>query len=135
LQELGTIFPEIDIPSPKLFLRTKWWQDEFSFGAYVAPLVGFNPLSFEIMAKSVEDKLFFAGDGTTSARFGTADGSYTTGVRAARRILELKEQMEKHDHTFQIPDDVLDMDEIRRAFAELELNVGGRKIPDKIIKP
>eukprot|EP00301_Raphidiophrys_heterophryoidea_P026573 c9208_g1_i1.p1 GENE.c9208_g1_i1~~c9208_g1_i1.p1 ORF type:complete len:561 (+),score=127.70 c9208_g1_i1:113-1795(+) len=87
LGELKSLFPDIDIPPPAELVRTQWYKDRFTFGAYSSPEVGTDPLSFEYLAQDIGGVLFFAGEATSSDRFGYVDGAFISGQREAQKIL------------------------------------------------
>eukprot|EP00911_Craspedida_sp_UC1_P001237 UC1_evm2s933 len=86
MNELRTIFPEINVPDPVELVRTHWWLDEFSRGSYVDPLVDVDPVCAEYLGEPVSGRVFFAGEGTSTLRFGYVDGAYETGLDAASRV-------------------------------------------------
>ena len=89
LSELQSIFPDVDVPKPKKFMRTFHRQDEFMRGSYFSPSVGTDPLSMAYLAEPVGNRVLFAGEATSTTRFGYADGAYVTGVRASVEALGL----------------------------------------------
>lgn len=94
---------------------SKWRNDEFSKGTYPFLPVNQSPKvsicarkgrevwccygaltfysssrtaqEFEVMAESVDDRIFFAGDATTSVYSGTVRGAYLSGIREADKVL------------------------------------------------
>ena len=78
-----------DIPLPKQFLRTRWHQNEYTFGAYSFATNGTGSMDFKVFREPVDNKLFFAGEHTTAAYRGTVHGAYLSGVRAARQIMKI----------------------------------------------
>lgn len=89
VSELQKIFPEAHVPRPRKMLRTFHRRDEFMRGSYFSPRVGTDPLSMKYLAEPVAQRLFFAGEATSTTRFGYVDGAYVTGQRAASEALEL----------------------------------------------
>jgi len=87
--ELQRIFPDIAVPQPTKMIRTKHRQDEFMRGSYFAPRVGTDPLSMKYLAEPVADRIFFAGEATSTTRFGYVDGAYVSGLTAAKSALAL----------------------------------------------
>jgi monoamine oxidase len=72
---------------------TRWSLDPTSFGAYSVPEPGFwdmrEVLRRPVSAGSGPPRLFFAGEGTSEARFnGSYPGAYTTGYQAAMEIAQ-----------------------------------------------
>jgi monoamine oxidase len=64
-----------------------WQGDPFSRGAYSYGKVGADGAQ-EVLAKPVDNTLFFAGEATASpGSNGTVHGAVASGYRAAREIL------------------------------------------------
>ena len=78
-----------NIPNPTKMIRTKWQTNENSFGAYSYTAVGTEMQHFEDLAEQINDKLFFAGEHTSSDYFSTAHGAYLSGIREADKIIDL----------------------------------------------
>lgn len=78
-----------NIPNPTNMIRTKWQTNENSFGAYSYTAVGTEMQHFEDLAEQINDKLFFAGEHTSSDYFSTAHGAYFSGIREADKIIDL----------------------------------------------
>ncbi len=78
------------IPTPKNMLRTKWGNDEYTFGSYSFPTTGTRSTDFDVMAKAVENRLFFAGEHTERDYRGTVHGAYLSGSREADKIIDLQ---------------------------------------------
>jgi monoamine oxidase len=74
-------------PDPTAAVRTTWSEDPFSRGAYTYVAVGAEPADLDFLAGPVGARLVFAGEHTTSARMGYADGAMATGLRAATHVL------------------------------------------------
>lgn len=72
-----------DIPEPTFYLCTRWYQNPYSYGSYSFFSVGSSPYVFEDARKSVQNRLFFAGEHTTLSYLGCAHGAYDTGLKAA----------------------------------------------------
>lgn len=116
MDELKTIFPNVTIPRPSSMYRTKWRQDKFAYGSYSIPLVGTDPLVYDYLAEPIADRVFFAGEHTsTDLRAGYADGAYISGHREAQRIVTSISQ----NQPYQSPVDQLSvqrLDEIRKLW-------------------
>lgn len=67
---------------------TRWGADEHSRGSYSYPGLGCRASDFDALASPVADSIYFAGEHTSSSRFGFADGAYASGLREADRIIE-----------------------------------------------
>jgi len=72
---LRRIFGE-DIPNPKRTHATKWNVDEFSYGIYSFNKVGHSPSFRKRLKEPIDDKIFFAGEATSSKFWGTLHGEH-----------------------------------------------------------
>ncbi len=88
MQHLKTIYGN-SIPNPTNMLRTKWGQNINTFGAYSYATNGTTSADFDTLAKSVNNKLFFAGEHTSREYRGTVHGAYLSGIREADKIIDL----------------------------------------------
>lgn len=88
MQHLKVIYGNA-IPNPTNMLRTKWLQNENSFGAYSFAANGTTSADFDILATSLNNKLFFAGEHTEREYRGTVHGAYLSGIREADKIIDL----------------------------------------------
>jgi len=74
-------------PEPTDVVRTGWSDDPFARGAYSYVAVGADRADLDLLGDPVGERLLFAGEHTTSARAGYADGAMDSGLREAARIL------------------------------------------------
>jgi monoamine oxidase len=67
-----------------------WRNDPFSYGAYsYVPVGGLR--AREVLARPIEQTLFFAGEATANAGFqGTVHGALESGLRAAHQVLDAR---------------------------------------------
>jgi polyamine oxidase len=79
-----------DIPEPIAVRMTRWHQDVYSYGSYSFIPVGASGETYDVMAQSVDDKLFFAGEATHRQYPGMVHGAYISGVREANKIIDGK---------------------------------------------
>ena len=89
LDSLATIFnlsrSEIEAQLEASYVHN-WRDDPFTRGAYAyVPVNGLDDQ--RILAKPVENKMFFAGEATSIGHIGTVHGAIQSGERAAREIL------------------------------------------------
>jgi len=63
-----------DISNPKRTFATKWNVDEFSYGIYSFNKVGHLPSFRKRLKEPIQDKIFFAGEATSSKFYGTLHG-------------------------------------------------------------
>lgn len=94
-QIIGEIMPHLraiygnSTPLPKAMLRTRWNSNPHSFGSYSFPSKGARVSDFSILAESIANKVFFAGEHTEADYFGTVHGAYLSGIREAEKIVDL----------------------------------------------
>ncbi|HSG85757.1 MAG TPA: NAD(P)/FAD-dependent oxidoreductase [Candidatus Limnocylindrales bacterium] len=75
------------MPVPVAATRTDWSGDPFSRGAYSYVSVAASPADLDLLGEPHGGRILFAGEATTSARVGYADGALSTGIREAKRLL------------------------------------------------
>jgi monoamine oxidase len=75
------------VPKPAAMRRTSWSADPFARGSFSFPAVGATPEQRVALSQPVDDRLFFAGEATSSDAFGTVQGARDSGQRAARDVL------------------------------------------------
>jgi monoamine oxidase len=75
------------VPDPVAAVRSEWWRDPYARGAYAFIRVGSAPADLELLGQPLEGRLLFAGEATSHARVGYADGALSTGIREAKRLL------------------------------------------------
>jgi monoamine oxidase len=75
------------VPEISALLRTSWATDPWSLGSYSFLPVGATPALREALAVPVEDRLFFAGEATSTAAPSTVHGAAETGDLAAASVL------------------------------------------------
>lgn len=78
------------IPDPTNILRTKWKQNENSFGSYSYATNGSTSNDFDELSNEINNKLFFAGEHTERDYRGTVHGAYLSGIREADKIIDLQ---------------------------------------------
>ena len=74
--------------TPTHTLLSRWGTDPWTRGAYTYIAVGATPDDFAALAAPASDRILFAGEHTTSTRYGYADGAFQTGIREAKRLLQ-----------------------------------------------
>ncbi len=75
------------IPRPTDVVITRWKNDPYSNGSYSYIPVGSSPADQETLSQPVSGRILFAGEATSTARYGYADGALSTGIREAKRLL------------------------------------------------
>lgn len=77
------------MPNPIQSICTRWGDDPFSYGSYSHVRVQSSGSDYDILAESVENRLFFAGEATIRQHPATMHGAYLSGLREASRILRI----------------------------------------------
>ncbi|KAK8651831.1 hypothetical protein V6N13_141410 [Hibiscus sabdariffa] len=77
----------VDVPDPIQTICTRWGNDPLSYGSYSHVRVQSSGRDYDILAESVGNRLFFAGEATTRQYPATMHGAYLSGLREASRIL------------------------------------------------
>jgi polyamine oxidase len=75
------------VPAPVATARSEWWRDPYARGAYSFIRIGSTPADLELLGQPLGGRLLFAGEATSHARVGYADGALSTGIREAKRLL------------------------------------------------
>ncbi|WP_390618559.1 flavin monoamine oxidase family protein [Maricurvus nonylphenolicus] len=78
-----------DIPGPEAVKITRWRSDPYALGSYSYLKVGATTKHRKHLAEPVNNRLFFAGEATSSAYPATTQGAYLSGLREAERIRDL----------------------------------------------
>ncbi|XVF18973.1 hypothetical protein REPUB_Repub11eG0070500 [Reevesia pubescens] len=77
----------VDVPDPIQTICTRWGNDPLSYGSYSHVRVQSSGGDYDILAETVGNRLFFAGEATTRQYPATMHGAYLSGLREASRIL------------------------------------------------
>ena len=70
------------------FIHSSWGLNDFTLGSYSYALPG-RSNDRELLQKSLNKKLFFAGEATSEYYYGTCHGAYLSGIRAAEEIISM----------------------------------------------
>lgn len=76
-------------PYPTSFLITRWGTDPFAKGSFSYPRIGSSNKDYALLAKPVNNRLFFAGEATSMTDPSTVTGAYLSGIRAAKEVAAL----------------------------------------------
>ncbi|MEM9998230.1 MAG: NAD(P)/FAD-dependent oxidoreductase, partial [Bacteroidota bacterium] len=77
------------IPEPTGFQRTRWASDVFSYGSYSVLSPGVDEATVRALGAPVSDRLFFAGEATSTDYPSTVHGAYLSGQREAERLMAI----------------------------------------------
>lgn len=75
------------IPEPTRARVTRWGKDPYSRGAYFFPRIGSRAGDVAALSSPVGKRLFFAGEATSAAFFGTVNGAILSGRREAAKVI------------------------------------------------
>lgn len=78
-----------DIPNPTKMKRTKWNTNQYTYGSYSFATNGSTAEAFDVFEEEIANKLFFAGEHTIADYRGTVHGAYLSGIREAKKIIDL----------------------------------------------
>ncbi|GBG75206.1 hypothetical protein CBR_g19719 [Chara braunii] len=76
----------IKVPYPLQTVCTRWGSDPLCLGSYSHVAVGASGEDYDILAESVDDCLFFAGEATIRRYPATMHGAFLSGLREAGNI-------------------------------------------------
>lgn len=65
---------------------TRWGQDPYARGSYSYPATGSSLADYDVIGEPVGNRLYFAGEATSSRHFMTAHAAFLSGVRVANDI-------------------------------------------------
>ncbi len=85
LRVLRRAFPG-RVPDPEAYMVTRWLSDPWARGSFAYEKVGTRDEDWEILARPINDRVYFAGEGVDRMNYGTVEGAMLTGERAARAI-------------------------------------------------
>ncbi len=87
LDRLVRIFGAAVVQAARGGIVTAWGSDPWTLGAYSTCLPG-QAGQRTVLARPVDDRLYFAGEATSSDAFATCHGAYRTGVDTATLIAD-----------------------------------------------
>jgi monoamine oxidase len=73
-------------PEPEAYVNTRWASDPFSYGSYSYIPPGASTDDHDAIAMTVDNRLYFAGEATSSKYPATTHGAYLSGLREADKI-------------------------------------------------
>ncbi|WP_353810532.1 flavin monoamine oxidase family protein [Agromyces sp. SYSU T00194] len=83
------------VPAPAAMRRSAWGTDPFARGAFSFQAVGSTPQHRVDLAVPLDDRVFLAGEATSTAYPGTVRGAAEQGARAAVQVAEVAEPGER----------------------------------------
>ncbi|KAG2449593.1 hypothetical protein HYH02_005126 [Chlamydomonas schloesseri] len=88
LEALAGVYGGSRVRRPRAALVTRWGSDPHSRMSYTYIPAGVTTAALDDMARPVAGRLFWAGEATHRAHYGTAHGAYDSGLRAAAALLQ-----------------------------------------------
>ncbi len=85
LRVLRRAFPG-QVPDPEAYMVTRWLSDPWARGSFAYEKVGTRDEDWEVLARPIGARVYFAGEGVDRINYGTVEGAILTGERAARAI-------------------------------------------------
>ncbi|PON44601.1 Histone lysine-specific demethylase [Parasponia andersonii] len=76
----------VNVPNPIQTICTRWGSDPLSYGSYSHVRVQSSGSDYDLLAESVGNRLFFAGEATTRQYPATMHGAFLSGLREASRM-------------------------------------------------
>ena len=91
---LCQFYPDNPSPKPQEVIRSRWFNEPFTNGSHTFIKLGSSIHDIKQLAQPWPNKpdrplILFAGEGTHERFYGTAHGALMTGVREAKRLLEV----------------------------------------------
>jgi hypothetical protein len=90
-----TELPSGPVPNPAAFARSAWADDPFALGSFSTTPVGASPASRTTLRETVGNRLFFAGEVTSTEFPGTVVGAAASGESVAARVVAVAEPEER----------------------------------------
>jgi hypothetical protein len=91
LKILKKLFGEKAVPEPCASAVTNWGGDCYSRGAYSYVALGSSGEDYDILARPIDNCLFFAGEATCKEHPDTVGGAMMSGLREAIRMMDIME--------------------------------------------
>ena len=87
-------YPDNPSPKPEQILRSRWYHSPFVRGSHTFIKIGSSIHDVKQLAtpwpnKPAKPLILFAGEGTHNRFYGTTHGAYMSGIREAKRIIEV----------------------------------------------
>ena len=77
-----------DVSQPTDIALSSWGNDPYTMGCYSFLPVGATPADMDELGTPVGERLLFAGEASYKERYGYADGSLSSGLREAQRLIK-----------------------------------------------
>ncbi|GAB2284560.1 Lysine-specific histone demethylase 1 2 [Dionaea muscipula] len=114
----------VNVPDPIQAACTRWSGDPLSYGSYSHVRVLSSGSDYDILAESIEGRLFFAGEATNRKYPATMHGAFLSGFREAARIYRASSSIEMNHKKRISKNTVLSSDALDDLFGMPDLSVG-----------
>ncbi|KAL9651324.1 hypothetical protein ABK040_001276 [Willaertia magna] len=122
MKYLKKAFPwSLNLPDPKRIIRTNWYNDPFSTGSYSYVRLGSTGEDYDILAESIDNRIYFGGEHTCRKYPATVMGAVVSGLRESAKI-------DKYFENTVISDTKLSQRIIQTDLTEQTLNLKEKKI-------
>ncbi|KAK3159142.1 hypothetical protein QOZ80_2AG0146260 [Eleusine coracana subsp. coracana] len=113
----------IEVPNPLQAICTRWGTDRFTYGSYSYVAIGASGDDYDILAESVHDRVFFAGEATNRRYPATMHGALLSGYRESANILRAARRRAKK---VDIPEKTNVNGEVKMdVYGEVKMDVNG----------
>ncbi|KAJ3695820.1 hypothetical protein LUZ60_001197 [Juncus effusus] len=101
----------IEVPKPLEAVCTRWGEDRFAHGSYSYISVGASGDDYDVLAESVNERVFFAGEATNRRYPATMHGAMLSGFREAANIEKavIRRGLESRKGGMELRNDGLDL--------------------------
>lgn len=86
--ELSKMYPAKKVPNPVETIITRWQKDVFSRGSYSYVGPEATGEDYNLLSKSIDDTIYFAGEHTCGTHPATVHGAYISGLQVAHDIMD-----------------------------------------------
>lgn len=90
----------VNVPNPIQTICTRWGSDPLSYGSYSHVRVQSSGSDYDLLAESVGNRLFFAGEATTRQYPATMHGAFLSGLREASHIYRATRVRQNYSRKF-----------------------------------
>jgi monoamine oxidase len=92
---LESMFGVGTVPEPSEWIITRWGQNEHIRGSYSYYPVNTSPQDRENIKAPLGNRVFFAGEATSTRYYGTTRGALEEGIEAGRNVLKKLKRMRR----------------------------------------
>lgn len=112
------------MPDPIQTICTRWGSDPLSYGSYSHVSVQSSGSDYDILAESVGNRLFFAGEATSRQYPATMHGAFLSGLREASRIYQSTRSQQNNPRKYMVKNIGSNNDMLIDLFKKPDLEFG-----------